>query len=166
MGRGPRPGWGLGASRRRGPGRSQGRALSPPCFPTSHCSQRDHPLPHHSPHPRPPAVSAGPQVPQQAQLRRPSCPRNHGTDGNPAPGPAPRGLPGLSGAGAEPWPSGGGPLLPRSGLRLYLTHSRGRHSPACGPQSRGLPTPLSQGPRVLDRETEASRAEVTDQSQR
>lgn len=135
-----------------GPGRSQGRAF-PPCFPGL-------PLLTARPHPSPitaliPSLlhRLGLKSPA-SQPQRPSGPGNHGTDVNPPLG-QPPGLPGLRGAGRALAKRGGDPLLPHSGLRLHLDTRQGQIQPSVRAPTRGLPTPLSQGPWVLDGETKA-----------
>lgn len=138
-------GEGLGASQRRGPGRSQGRVHSPPCFPTSHCSQRDHPHPRHSPHPRPPEALTGAQVPRRAQLQRPSCPGNHGTNGNPAPGTAPRDFQVSEEQGQSPGQAQGTLCSPRQWPAAPPDTLQGQIPPGMQAPDQGPPHPTVSG---------------------
>ena len=148
MGRGPRPGWGLGASRRRGPGRSQGRVHSPPRFPTSHCSQRN--TPPHTPGTAPSQASAA-----LAGLKAPGelSSRGRAVPGIMAPvGTQPLGQPPGTASSQR---SRGRALAERRGPSAppeacsSPTHPRGRYRPGRRPQSRGLPTPVSGSPGSL-----------------
>ena len=128
---------------------------SPP--PTAHSG-----TPPHTPGTAPSQASAalaGLKAPGELSSR-PSCPGNHGTGGNPAPGPAPRDCQFSEEQGQSPGRTEGTLCSPR-GLQLPDT-PQGQIPPGTQAPIQGPPNPCLGVPRVLDGETEASRAEVTE----